>query len=71
MASWGQGTRGAEGYDDSGGSELVPRDGELLGGLDVGPSGAPAPNLPQKRSEQQAGEPEQQAEDESEQRRQT
>ena len=41
MASWGQGERGAAGYFDSGGSELVPRDGQLLGGLDVGPSGAP------------------------------
>lgn len=46
MASWGQGERGAAGYFDSGGSELVPRDGQLLGGLDVGPSGAPVTNHP-------------------------
>lgn len=46
MKSWGQGTRGAEGYDDAGGSELVMRDGELLGGLDVGPNGAPVINPP-------------------------
>ena len=30
-AAWGQGERGAEGYNDSGGSELVMRDGQLLG----------------------------------------
>jgi len=40
-ASWGQGERGAEGYNDSGGSELVMRDGQLLGGLTSGPSGEP------------------------------
>ncbi len=32
-AAWGQGDRGAEGYNDSGGSELVMRDGQLIGGL--------------------------------------
>jgi hypothetical protein len=41
MAGWGQGERGAAGYEDSGGSELVMRDGQLLGGLTAGPSGAP------------------------------
>jgi hypothetical protein len=41
-ASWGQGERGAEGYNDSGGSELVMRDGQLLGGLTSGPGGEPA-----------------------------
>lgn len=41
MMAWGQGERGAEGYEDSGGSELVMRDGQLLGGLTAGPSGAP------------------------------
>lgn len=41
MASWGQGKRGAEGYEDSGGSELVWRDGQLLGGLTAGPGGEP------------------------------
>lgn len=40
-ASWGQGDRGAEGYNDSGGSELVMRDGQLLGGLTAGPGGEP------------------------------
>jgi hypothetical protein len=40
-ASWGQGDRGAEGYNDSGGSELVWRDGQLLGGLTAGPDGRP------------------------------
>lgn len=40
-AAWGQGERGAEGYNDSGGSELVWRDGQLLGGLTAGPDGAP------------------------------
>ena len=40
-AAWGQGDRGAEGYDDSGGSELVMRDGQLIGGLTSGPGGEP------------------------------
>ena len=40
-AEWGQGERGAEGYNDAGGSELVMRDGQLLGGLTSGPSGEP------------------------------
>ncbi|HTR79756.1 MAG TPA: hypothetical protein VMH39_16685 [Gemmatimonadaceae bacterium] len=40
-ASWGQGERGAAGYEDSGGSELVMRDGQLLGGLTAGPGGEP------------------------------
>jgi hypothetical protein len=40
-ASWGQGERGAAGYDDAGGSELVWRDGQLLGGLTAGPGGEP------------------------------
>jgi hypothetical protein len=40
-ASWGQGDRGPEGYNDSGGSELVWRDGQLLGGLTAGPDGKP------------------------------
>lgn len=41
MAGWGQGERGAAGYEDSGGSELVWRDGQLLGGLTAGASGEP------------------------------
>ncbi len=40
-AAWGQGERGAEGYNDTGGSELVMRDGQLLGGLTAGPAGEP------------------------------
>jgi hypothetical protein len=40
-ASWGQGDRGAEGYNDTGGSELYMRDGQLLGGLTAGPGGEP------------------------------
>lgn len=40
-ASWGQGERGAEGYNDSGGSELYMRDGQVLGGLTAGPGGEP------------------------------
>ncbi|HEU4647614.1 MAG TPA: hypothetical protein VFS33_01045 [Gemmatimonadales bacterium] len=39
---WGQGNRGAEGYGDSGGSELVWRNGVLLGGLTSDPSGRPS-----------------------------
>ena len=37
-AAWGQGDRGAEGYNDSGESELLMRDGQLIGGLSLGPS---------------------------------
>src|SRR6185437_12886463 len=40
-AAWGQGDRGAAGYDDAGGSELVMRDGQLLGGTTAGPNGEP------------------------------
>lgn len=40
-AAWGQGDRGAEGYNDAGGSELVTRDGQVLGGLTSGPGGEP------------------------------
>jgi len=40
-AAWGQGERGAAGYYDAGGSELVMRDGQLLGGLTSGPGGEP------------------------------
>jgi hypothetical protein len=40
-ASWGQGDRGAAGYEDAGGSELTWRDGQLLGGTTAGPSGEP------------------------------
>jgi hypothetical protein len=62
QAAWGQGDRGAEGYNDSGGSELVMRDGQLLGGLTSGPSGEPTidihggdrPPLPTKREATEA-----------------
>jgi hypothetical protein len=40
-AAWGQGDRGAEGYNDSGGSELVVRNGQVIGGLTAGPGGEP------------------------------
>src|SRR6185437_14070414 len=40
-AAWGQGDRGGAGYEDSGGSELSMRDGQLLGGLTAGPGGEP------------------------------
>ena len=40
-AAWGQGERGPDGYNDSGGSELVMHNGELLGGLTAGPGGEP------------------------------
>lgn len=45
MAAWGQGKRGAPGYEDSGGSELVLRGGQLLGGLTAGPSGEPTMDI--------------------------
>jgi hypothetical protein len=38
-ASWGQGDRGAAGYEDSGRSGLVWKDGQLLGGLSSDESG--------------------------------
>ena len=44
-AAWGQGDRGAEGYYDAGGSELVWRDGQLLGGLTAGPGGEPTMDI--------------------------
>jgi hypothetical protein len=40
-AAWGQGERGAAGYEDSGGSQLIYRDGQLLGGTTAGPGGEP------------------------------
>jgi hypothetical protein len=40
-AAWGQGERGAEGYEDAGGSELTKREGQVLGGLSSGPDGRP------------------------------
>ncbi len=41
-AGWGQGERGAAGYEDHGGSELSWDGRELLGGLGVGPGGEAA-----------------------------
>ena len=49
-AAWGQGDRGAEGYNDSGGSELVMRDGQLLGGLTSGPGGNPTIDISHRLS---------------------
>jgi hypothetical protein len=43
QASWGQGERGAAGYEEHGGSELTFDNGQLLGGLNVGPGGEPMP----------------------------
>jgi hypothetical protein len=42
---WGQGDRGAEGYQDSGGSELIPQGDQLLGGLTSDPSGRPSMDI--------------------------
>lgn len=55
-AAWGQGERGAAGYDDAGGSELAMRDGQLLGGTTAGPNGEPTIDIhggdvPNRRSE--------------------
>lgn len=52
-ASWGQGDRGPEGYNDSGGSELVWRDGQLLGGLTSGPDGKPTIDIHEKIPDQE------------------
>ena len=46
QASWGQGERGAAGYEDHGGSELSFEGGELLGGFNIGPGGEPQPHAP-------------------------
>jgi hypothetical protein len=44
MASWGQGKRGAAGYQDHGGSEISDfGDQKGLGGTTAGPSGEPEP----------------------------
>lgn len=51
--SWGQGKRGAAGYEDAGGSELSMRDGELLGGLTAGPSGEPTIDIHGEQSGKQ------------------
>lgn len=41
LGEWAGGDRGIAGYEDSGGSELVMRDGQLLGGLTADGSGRP------------------------------
>lgn len=41
QASWGQGERGAAGFEDHGRSELSWEGGQLLGGLNTEPSGEP------------------------------
>ena len=51
QASWGQGERGAAGYEDHGGSELTFEGGELLGGFNIGPGGEPQPSAPANRGE--------------------
>ena len=45
-ASWGQGERGAAGYEDSGRSGLVWKDGQLLGGLTADSSSEPTGDTP-------------------------
>ena len=45
-ASWGQGERGAAGYEDSGRSGLVWKDGQLLGGLSADSSSEPTGDTP-------------------------
>jgi len=50
-AAWGQGKRGAAGYDDAGGSELVMRDGQLLGGSSSGPNGEPTIDIHGERKD--------------------
>jgi len=44
QASWGQGERGATGYEDHGGSALTFEYGQVLGGFDSGPGGEPKPS---------------------------
>lgn len=41
LGDWAGGDRGIAGYEDSGGSGLVMRDGQLLGGLTADGSGRP------------------------------
>lgn len=41
LGDWAGGDRGIAGYEDSGGSELVMRDGQLLGGLTSDGAGRP------------------------------
>ncbi len=41
LGDWAGGDRGIEGYEDSGGSELVMRDGVVLGGLTSDGAGRP------------------------------
>jgi len=57
---WGQGERGAEGYEDSGGSELVQWGDQLLGGLTSDASGRPTIDIhggdrPERYQEEQPG----------------
>jgi len=49
QASWGQGERGAAGYDDHGGSELTLEGDQVLGGLSSAPGGEPQPQAPDIR----------------------
>lgn len=52
LASWGQGARGAAGYEDSGGSGLVWREGQLLGGLTSDASGRPTSDAHRTEADQ-------------------
>jgi hypothetical protein len=42
LGDWAGGDRGIAGYEDSGGSELTMRDGQLLGGTTSDASGRPS-----------------------------
>lgn len=52
-AAWGQGSRGAAGYEDAGGSELLMRNDQLLGGLTAGPGGEPTIDIHTRAPDQQ------------------
>lgn len=45
--AWGQGERGAAGYEDHGGSELSKMGDTVVGGYNVGPGGEPLPRMSQ------------------------
>jgi hypothetical protein len=56
QAAWREGERGAEEYNDSGGSELTIRERQPLGGLTAGPSGEPAIDIHGGSDSEEAGE---------------
>jgi hypothetical protein len=45
LGDWAGGDRGIAGYEDSGGSDLVMRDGILLGGMTSGGAGRPTVDI--------------------------